>query len=285
MTMSLFGGCVSFLSSPDHLKRCKRDEAFVFLLPLRLQSGFEDTHIKKLISKLPRFLNSKVEKTLKPKFIFFQELGLSGASFADLVAKNPALLNGSIDNRIRPRIDFLRTLVQNDDDVIRVIKRGGWLLHFNLHKIIMPNIEILRRYGASDSQISSCLVLHTRIFTHNPDRLEDVAVRVEQIGFKRGSPMFFRATYALCSLSKATLDAKVKMLKSFGWSEEDVFSAFLKAPLFLAVSERKFRASMRFFLDELGCEPLELRVAPHVIYVQFGEEVATSTYFFEDLEV
>eukprot|EP00268_Persea_americana_P038116 TRINITY_DN3776_c0_g1_i10.p1 TRINITY_DN3776_c0_g1~~TRINITY_DN3776_c0_g1_i10.p1 ORF type:complete len:439 (-),score=48.59 TRINITY_DN3776_c0_g1_i10:1398-2714(-) len=365
MTLALLGGCVSFLSSPDHSKRCKRDEAFVFLLPLRLQvshiqypfhasdfifspvmyscvshrclflrrsaasrdfthfrtlilfstdigenplpqthfmvdyliercglsrenainasttlttlkspknpdsvleflkkSGFEDTHIKKLISSRPRFLASNVEKTLKPKFIFFQELGLSGASFADILTKCPALLKCSIDNHIRPKIDFLRTLLQNDDDVIRAIKKSCWLGQCSLHKIIMPNIEILRRYGASDSQISSCLVLHTRMFTHNPDSLEELTARVEKIGFKRGSPMFFRATYALSSLSKATLEAKVKMLKSFGWSEEDVFSAFLKAPLFLAVSERKFRASMRFFLDELGCEPSELRSRP-----------------------
>lgn len=55
-------------------------------------SGFKDTHIKTLISKFPRLLASKVEKTLKPKFIFFQELGLSGAPFADLVTRYPSLL-------------------------------------------------------------------------------------------------------------------------------------------------------------------------------------------------
>ncbi|KAJ8627196.1 hypothetical protein MRB53_020503 [Persea americana] len=241
------------LKSPE-----KPDSVLGFLK----KSGFEATHIEKLISSEPRFLASNVEKTLKPKFIFFQELGLSGASFADLVTKCPVLLKCSIDNHIRPKIDFLRTLLQNDDDVIRAIKKSSWLGKRNLHKIIMPNIEILRRYGASDSQISSCLVLYSQMLTHNPDCLEDVTARVEKIGFKCGSPMFFCATHVLSSLSKATLEGKVKMFKSFGWSEEDVFSAFLKAPLFLAVSERKFQASMRFFLDELGCEPSELRSRP-----------------------
>ncbi|RWR88817.1 Mitochodrial transcription termination factor-related [Cinnamomum micranthum f. kanehirae] len=250
------------INASTSLTRLKSPENPDSVLGFLKKSGFEDTHIKKLISSWPRFLASNVEKTLKPKFIFFQELGLSGASFADLVAKCPALLHCSMDNHIRPQIDFLRTLLQNDDDVIRVIKRGHRVCRCNLHEIIMPNIEILRRYGASDRQISSCLVLHTEMFALNPDFLEDVAGRVEKLGFKRGSPMFFCATYVLSSLSQATIEAKVKMLKSFGWSEEDVFSAFLKAPLFLAVSERKFRAFMRFFLDVLGCEPSKLRSRP-----------------------
>ncbi|RWR88812.1 Mitochodrial transcription termination factor-related [Cinnamomum micranthum f. kanehirae] len=225
------------INASTSLTRLKSPENPDSVIGFLKKSDFEDTHIKKLIS-----------------------------SFPHLVAKCPALLHYSIDNHIdnhiRPKIDFLRTLLQNDDDVIRVLKRGRRLCRCNLHEIIMPNIEILRRYGAIDSQISSCLVLHTQMFALNPDRLEDVAVRVEKIGFKRGSPMFFCATYVLRSLSKATIEAKVKMLKSFGWSEEDVFSAFLKAPLFLSVSERKFQALMRFFLDELGCEPSELRSRP-----------------------
>lgn len=52
------------------------------------------------------------------------------------------------------------------------------------------------------------------------------------------------------------------MFKSCGWSEEGVFNAFRKVPGILAVSERKFLASMSFLVDELGCELSEIRSHP-----------------------
>ncbi|RWR93056.1 Mitochodrial transcription termination factor-related [Cinnamomum micranthum f. kanehirae] len=237
------------------------------------QSGFNDTHIKILICKYPRCLSFKVEKTLKPKVIFFQELGFSGADFAKLASTNPRLLLLCVDKHFRPSIDFLRNLLGTDDRIARAIRRWSKLLSCDYVKVIVPSVEAFRRCGFRDHHISYVVLQRPTLLFHGPNWIEELAARAEATGFRRGSPMLVYAILAMGNLSRTSFKKKLKLFKSFGWTEEEILSAFRRAPNFLLASERKIRAVMGFLMDEIGCKPSEIASRPMLFMFSFEKRL------------
>ena len=66
------------------------------------------------------------------------------------------------------------------------------------------------------------------------------------------------------SLAKSQWDAKFDVLKSWGCSEDAIFNAFRKQPNFMLRSPDKLNAVMRFWVDELGWDPLLLLTEPAI---------------------
>ncbi|OVA06625.1 Mitochodrial transcription termination factor-related [Macleaya cordata] len=236
------------------------------------QSGFSDTHVKNLISRRPKFLSCK-DQTLKPKLTLLQELGFSGSALADLIVNNPTILLRGIDTSLIPNVSFLKSLLHSDENVVKALKKCCWLLSFDLQKIIGYNVEILRQCSIPDKQISHLLIKQPRFFTQSPDWLKNHVSQVEKFGFKRGSGSFIYAVYALSTMTKATLEAKFDMYKSYGWSESDIVSAFRKAPSFLQLSEQKLKTTMDFFVGELGYDPKDIALKPSLFFFSLDKKL------------
>lgn len=76
--------------------------------------------------------------------------------------------------------------------------------------------------------------------------------------------MFVYAVLAMGKMSGTTMEAKLQLFKSFGWSEEDILVAFHKEPRFINSSETKVRALMKVLMVELGLKPCEIASRPKV---------------------
>eukprot|EP00268_Persea_americana_P018726 TRINITY_DN1948_c0_g1_i3.p1 TRINITY_DN1948_c0_g1~~TRINITY_DN1948_c0_g1_i3.p1 ORF type:complete len:383 (-),score=52.68 TRINITY_DN1948_c0_g1_i3:329-1477(-) len=237
------------------------------------QSGFNDTHIRDLISRQPRLLTVKVENTLKPKFLFFQELGLYGTPFAEIASRYPYFLRCSIENQLQPNISYLRSFFHTDDNTVKAIKKWAKIITFGLQKQIMPCIEVLRKCGIPDHQISSLILRWPFFLTGGPQWIETLVTRAEKFGVGRGSGMFVYAVLAMGKMSETTMEAKLELFKSFGWSEEDILVAFHKDPRFMNVSEGKVRALMRVLMAELGLKPCEIASRPKVFVISLEKKL------------
>ncbi|XXG39009.1 hypothetical protein AAC387_Pa01g0081 [Persea americana] len=237
------------------------------------QSGFNDTHIRDLISRQPRLLTVKVENTLKPKFLFFQELGLYGTPFAEIASRYPYFLRCSIENQLQPTISYLRSFFHTDDNTVKAIKKWAKIITFGLQKQIMPCIEVLRKCGIPDHQISSLILRYPIFLTVGPQWIETLVTRAEKFGVGRGSGMFVYAVLAMGKMSETTMEAKLELFKSFGWSEEDILVAFHKDLRFMNVSEGKVRALMRVLMAELGLKPCEIASRPKVFVISLEKKL------------
>ncbi|GAY63494.1 hypothetical protein CUMW_226040 [Citrus unshiu] len=90
--------------------------------------GFSDTHIQLAVYRKPTILFADVNKTLKPKIGYFQQLGLVGSDLAE---------------------DY------NNEDLIRVIRRMSWNLVMDTEKSgLLRNIEYVKSCGIVGSQLS-----------------------------------------------------------------------------------------------------------------------------------
>ncbi|KAF6152348.1 hypothetical protein GIB67_006002 [Kingdonia uniflora] len=226
--------------------------------------GFSDAQITNIISRNHKLLSSNLEKTLKPKFKCLEHLRFSASSIVHLISANPIILKSGIDNTIIPTIEFLRSLQLSDQHIIKVLRRCNWLLTLEFQKNVICNIDILRQCGVPDQKITRILICSPRFFTHEQELFKGIVASVDEFGVKRDSGLFTEAVKVMGGMSKASIEAKFELYKSYGWSELDIISAFKKSPSFLKYSEKNIRATMSFLVDEVGCKPKDILSRPRV---------------------
>ncbi|KAM4072511.1 hypothetical protein ACB094_11G142600 [Castanea mollissima] len=213
--------------------------------------GFDNTHITELIKKRPRILRSKVEDNLKPKIEFLTQNGFVGKLLADLIVLNPVIFRRGLSSHIKPTFQFLNTYLENNENVMAAVKRSSWLLTYDLTGILQPNIEFLKREGVPLHSISKLILTQPRTIMQKVNRLEDAVQTVKKLGLEPTSELFMLALKVLVSMKESNWNRKLEVLKSFGWSEEDIWSVFKSNPLCLACSEEKMKSAMDFCVNTM----------------------------------
>ena len=67
--------------------------------------------IQKWVNQSPQILFTDVENTLKPKLIFFKELGLVDQELTSFISKNPTYLSDRFEKRLVPCLDIVKRLM------------------------------------------------------------------------------------------------------------------------------------------------------------------------------
>nr|GFC23847.1 hypothetical protein [Tanacetum cinerariifolium] len=106
--------------------------------------------------------------------------------------------------------------------------------------------------GLSSDQI-------VRLITNEPwvltlDRLafeRKLAWVVEELGIHEHSKMFVYGICLVTRLKESTIEKKLKILRDYGWSEEEIAIFVRSNPVNLCYSEAKMRQWLDFFMKEL----------------------------------
>ncbi|KAJ9129240.1 hypothetical protein P3X46_033970 [Hevea brasiliensis] len=77
---------------------------------------------------------------------------------------------------------------------------------------------------------------------------------VKILGLQPTSRMFVHAVRVMLSMSESTWKKKIELMKSFGWSEEEILSALVREPVILACSEKKIKNVMDFCMNTVKLE-------------------------------
>ena len=213
--------------------------------------GFDSTQIAELIKKRPRILQCKVEDNLKPKIEFLIQNGFVGKLLSDFIVLNPVFLRRGLSSHIKPSFQFLNTYLENNENVVAAVKRSSWLLNYDFTRILQPNIDFLIREGVPLHSISKLILTQPRTIMQKVNRLEDAVQTVKKLGLEPTSPVFMYALRVLVSMNESTWNRKMEVLKSLGWSEEDIWLVFKNNPQCLACSEEKMRNAMDFYVNTM----------------------------------
>ncbi|XP_059635854.1 transcription termination factor MTERF6, chloroplastic/mitochondrial-like [Cornus florida] len=196
------------------VKYVKRPEDTDSILSFLQESGFSDTHLDHPIKRTPEILSSNLERTIKPKFKFFQDLGFSCSDVVKFVSSNPRILNYSVENRFVLSILALKSVLGwNIDDVSRFLKKSGSgrILNQDLAKTLIPNIEFMKSCGICSLQITQCVFDYPSFFLYKPTRIRENVKRVDETGFDRKSKMFLHAIKAISSMTKEKWELKLEV--------------------------------------------------------------------------
>ncbi|KAB2594848.1 hypothetical protein D8674_030298 [Pyrus ussuriensis x Pyrus communis] len=174
------------------------------VLALLGSHGFSQTQISKLVRSRPH------------------SIGVSREDVARIVAYSPNLLVLSLRKRIVPTYEFLRSMLSE--------KNAASLSSANVE----PNIGILRESGMPQSCISLLLARFPRELMWKTEKFGEVVDVVKQMGFNLEKSTSAVAISTLCGHNgKSRWDQNLEVYKRWGWSEDDVLSAFRRFPQFL----------------------------------------------------
>ena len=140
--------------------------------------GFSNAQIASSVRMAPQILFADVEKKLKPKIKFFQDLGLVEPHLGKFFSRNSVLLICSLDKLI-PSIQIVKKVLgDNNEDLFKVFNRcNGFIARDGIIKL-SRNIEYLESCGVVGSQLSNLLTRQPRIFRMTESALRDLVSRV-----------------------------------------------------------------------------------------------------------
>ncbi|KAK9912740.1 hypothetical protein M0R45_036586 [Rubus argutus] len=233
--------------------------------------GFSQTQISKVVRSFPQVLATDPQKTLLPKLEYFSSLGVSREDLAKTVASNPVLLGLSVEKRLIPTCNFLRSCLLSEKNVVSLFKRCSRVFMEGHSKNVVPNIATLRESGASQSRISTLLTHFTSVMMLKNEKFVLVVCEVKQMGFKVDTTAFICALGVLSGKnSKSIMNRSRQVYMRWGWSEDDVSSAFRMVPRCMIVSEKKIMRVMDFLVNKMGW-PSQM-IAKHPVIFTYSLE-------------
>ncbi|XP_034199199.1 transcription termination factor MTERF6, chloroplastic/mitochondrial-like [Prunus dulcis] len=252
------------------------------VLALLSKYGLSETQISKVVRSRPTILVADPEKILSPKLEFFSSVVVSREDLARILCFNPHLLLRSLENQIIPTYNFLRSLI-SEENVVSVLKRSSWIFRENRRKNVVPNIELLRELGMPQSCIALLVAHNTEVLIHKHEKFAAAVEEVKAMEFDMKKSTFVLALRALCGESSKSIWNRSREIykRSWGWSDNDVVSAFRKNPQCMTMSEKKIMEVMDFFVNKMGyssgviatyplvlCFSLEKRIIPRCSVVK-----------------
>ncbi|KAL8154441.1 hypothetical protein V2J09_012201 [Rumex salicifolius] len=270
-----------FRSTPfiaTHVEKSSKNAELV--VDFLKDSGFSATHIRRVVSKYPFVLLSKVEKTLEPKIRVFQEAGLRGSDLGLAVSQNPHVLSRSSAFSVTS-LDQLKSLLGSKEELISFLlkTKSSYLLCYGFIKNLPGNMLLLKSYGVPKEKNQD---VDSTMADHNTQRLEYKLKLVEEkFGIPRTSAMFTYGISAVITLTEDKLESSIQVLRRHGWTETEISMSLRKNPSFVKSSEKSLVARLVYFMEELGCRSdylasrpalltysLEKRVMPRIAVIQ-----------------
>ncbi|URE49642.1 mTERF family protein [Musa troglodytarum] len=236
-----------------HLRSTEKPDAVVNFMR---SQGFDGAGIRKVISLRPIYLCCNVEKNLAPKFQFLRDLGLSESDIVDAIVSNHGILGLDVHRSIVPKLEMWESLLGSRELVLMHLKKTGWFFCSSVEKTLLPNLKFLRdECGIPEERVSLVLRSCPQFISQKPESLRSLVARADELGVPRQSRMFVRTLVALQMVSKESFEAKVELMRSFGWSESEFSSAVRKTPTFLWISLDMMRRKVEFFIYVVGYTP------------------------------
>ncbi|OVA10040.1 Mitochodrial transcription termination factor-related [Macleaya cordata] len=257
-------------SKKVHFKITSRPDSVLAFLE---NNGFTKPYISKIITNRPRVLLSNPYKTLKPKVEFFNSIGLSGLDLVKILSKDPDLLKRSLENQLIPTFAFLKTIVHTDENVIVLVKCLSRILKHDPATVLVPNIRFLRDQGVPESNISMLLKIKPSSLLLNAGRFKEIVEEIKGMGFDPLLRQFTRAIHGMTSMSNSTWESKLDVYKRWGWSEDEIQTAFRKQPFCMVASEKKIMAIMDFLVNQMGYNTSLMVKCPEVLLLSLEKRI------------
>lgn len=233
----------------------KNSRKYESVLNLLKSYGFEGSQIAKLIARRPSILQSRVDNNLKPKFEFLEEIGFVGPLLPKVIISNPTILLRGLDSQLKPSVCFIKEMLESNEKVLAAIRRSSWVLTFDFKGIMQSNIDVLLREGVPSRNISKLIVVQPRTIMQKVDRMIFAVNKAKELGTDPTTLTFVQAVRVMVSMNDSTWKKKINVLKSLGWSEKEILTAFKRDPFCLACSEEKMRGVADFCFNTAKLDP------------------------------
>ncbi|XP_031094142.1 transcription termination factor MTERF4, chloroplastic-like [Ipomoea triloba] len=276
---------ISAVAKLSSLSSHKSQANAVLVVDYLERIGMDQAHINAAVSKFPKLLLYDPDKKLHPKIQCLEEFGLSGSDLFNFIAKYPFVLARGLDTHLRPALHLIRRAAGSNKNAVKALKRSGRLLSYSSCKTMEANILLLQEAGFSDDKIQQFVMARPRYITNKPTWIGNTLKRVEmEFGISRNSPMFYCGLLVATALNKSTVDKKLEIFRSYGWSNSEISTMVQKLPHSLTLSEARLKKVLNFFMKELGYESYYLAFRPIILTYSLEKKSIPRSQVLKTLE-
>ncbi|CAE7423337.1 unnamed protein product [Symbiodinium microadriaticum] len=198
-----------------------------------------DKSVKALGSKRSKLWGCSVEKTLKPKVAWLEEVGLSREQVAKVVARFPQILGCGVETNLKPKMAWLEEVGLSRKQVANVVASFPAVIGCSLEANLKPTVAWLEEVGLSRKQVAKVVARYPSVLGCSiEDNLKPTVAWLEHAGMRReqvakvvaGFPSFLG-----CSIED-NLKPTVAWLEQVGLHREEVAKVVASCPQLLGYS-------------------------------------------------
>ncbi|GJT64007.1 transcription termination factor MTERF5, chloroplastic-like protein [Tanacetum coccineum] len=142
--------------------------------------------------------------------------------------------------------------------------------------------RVLRKYGVSSHKIESLLLKNPGCLLQRVEWLDGVVKKVEPLlGIRPDSPRFLDGVEIVKSFSEATLNKKLGIFRSFGWTEDEIVRMTGSLPSCLRRSEGTIKASLEWFKEKPSSDAFALLKVQTPVTTRSVDDCFTNTMEIE----
>ncbi|PON77347.1 Mitochodrial transcription termination factor [Parasponia andersonii] len=116
-------------------------------------------------------------------------------------------------------------------------------------------------------------MIHPRTLLLKPQRIMEILPEIVKLGFNPNTVHFALAFRSMALISKTLWEQKMEAYRSFGLSEDRVYSAFKIQPMCMLISEKKIKKLMTFFINKLNIETSVICKNPSILMLSLEKRI------------
>ena len=198
-----------------------------------------DKSVKALGSKRSKLWGCSVEKTLKPKVAWLEEVGLSREQVAKVVARFPQILGCGVETNLKPTVAWLEQVGLHREEVAKVVARFPQILGCGVETNLKPTVAWLEQAGLHREEVAKVVARFPQILGCGVEtNLKPKMAWLEEVGLSRKQVANVVASFPAvigCSL-EANLKPTVAWLEEVGLSRKQVAKVVARYPSVLGCS-------------------------------------------------
>lgn len=210
--------------------------------------GLSEVDITKAFRNCDSFLLAKSSQNLEEVLGLLNGCGLTTPEqIRRVVLRNPKFFFYNAKRNMQPKLTLLKTFMKEED--ISKLLSTNTLLFDAREDELKSTISLFQGLGLEGQILSELVATQPSLLMIPEEKIMKSFKQAEDLGFKKGSPMFAYALREIWGVGKKTLERRLQCLKSLGFSEEQILELSSRDPRFLGLSEEKMRTFVDFMVN------------------------------------
>jgi len=201
--------------------------------------GLSKSQVAKAVATFCPVLGLSIEQNLKPTVQWLLDLGLTKRQVAKAVATFPPVLGLSIEQNLKPTVQWLLDLGLTKSQVAKAVATNCCILGYSVQQNLKPTVQWLLDLGLTKSQVAKAVATHSGILGYSVQQNLKPSVQwLLDLGLTESQVAKAVAAFPqiLCCSVRTNLNFKIRWLVEVGLNKTQVAKAVASSPQMLGLS-------------------------------------------------
>ena len=201
--------------------------------------GLTKSQVAKAVATHPQILGLSIEQNLKPTVQWLLDLGLTKSQAAKAVATFPSVLGLSIEQNLKPTVQWLLDLGLTKSQVAKAVATFPAVLGLSIEQNLQPTVQWFLDLGLTTGQVAKAVAAFPPILGYSIEHnLKPTVQWFVDLGMTESQVAKAGAAFPqmFCLSVRTNLNSKILWLLEVGLNRTQVTKAVVSSPQMLGLS-------------------------------------------------